>query len=209
MLTREHLIAGIPEDQVTVSILPPRIAAITTSPQHHRSSPPPLSCISEDVMEHSCPHEHQPQQVSSRLKMLCNPQISITDELGATVAGGDDPLVLPTSTFPSIVPSVLRSCDPLRPSITRGIGKVQPTTQPAQPHADSANNNMHGFGNLQNNWNTTGDQQEDEPELQKTSSGSFEVGNMFFLYSCNLWGREILHQRLLFFNNCFFLPSNK
>lgn len=165
-------------------ILSPRVVALCSSPQHHRSSPPPpgLSCISEDVMEHSCPHEHQPQQVASRLKMLCNPQISITDELGATVAGSDEtsilPIVPPASNFPSIVPSVLRSCDPLRPSITRGIGKVQPTTQSPQPHADSANNNMHGFGNLQNKWNATGDQQEDEPELQKTSSGSFEVGNI-------------------------------
>lgn len=113
--------------------------------------------------------------------MLCNPQISITDELGATVTGGDDstvlPIVPPTSNFASIVPSVLRTCDPLRPSITRGIGKVQPTTQSSQPHADSANNNMHGFNNLQNKWNVTGDYLEDEPELQKTLSGSFEVGN--------------------------------
>jgi hypothetical protein len=50
---------------------------------------------------------------------------------------------------------------------------------------------MHGFGNLQNKWNTTGDQQEDELELQKTSSGSFEVGNMAFLHSLySMWRRR-------------------
>jgi len=202
--------SGLPEDQ-PVTILSPRVAALCSSPQHHRSSPPPpgLSCISEDVMEHS------PSVISSRPlnKMLCNPQISITDELGETIPGSDTstPEAAGFTEFATILPSVLSSCDPLRPSITRGIGKVQ---QPLS-NSDSSNNNSQGFNNMHfNNRPDARSRQEsfvkneslrhsfpppnstatlfhtdstdlsylnesptDQPmvELQKTSSGSFEV----------------------------------
>ncbi|CAB3372690.1 Hypothetical predicted protein [Cloeon dipterum] len=182
---------GIPEDP-SVTILSPRVVALCSSPQHHRSSPPPpgLSCINEDAMEHS-----PSLFLSSRPenKVLCNPQISITDELGETIAGSEQstPEAVGFCEFASILPSVLGSCDPLRPSITRGIGKVQPAV--VVSNSDSSNNNnckqrhrqevfakaeRHSFpppNSPSRLRHTDSDDLQPMVELQKTSSGSFEV----------------------------------
>jgi hypothetical protein len=101
---------------------------VLSSPQHQRTSPPPsgLSCISE---------EQWPQTVSGRVP-LCRPQISITDERGATAAPPPD-----EGTTPLLLGVV--EPEAWGPSITRGIGRG-PVVPP-------------------------------EGELQKTSSGSFEV----------------------------------
>lgn len=204
--------AGIPED--TTGILSPRVAALCSSPQHHRSSPPPpnLSRITEDAMEHTptnVPHNRHPH-------MLCNPQISITDELGEVTIPESEtstPEATGFSDFPTIFPT-LSSCDPLRPSITRGIGKITPlqlqqsvviSNSDCSNNNDSNTPNDSNFGRnsrheayvknetLRHSFppNTTShlfhtdstdltyfdESPNDLPmvELQKTSSGSFEV----------------------------------
>jgi hypothetical protein len=145
--------------------------------------------------------------------MLCNPQISITDELGEVTIPGSEtstPEATGFSEFPTIFPT-LSSCDPLRPSITRGIGKIPAIQQSIViSNSDSSNNNdtlnndtnfgrnsrheayvkneslRHSFppnttSHLYHTDSTDVAYYDESPndlpmvELQKTSSGSFEV----------------------------------
>lgn len=99
-------------------------------------------------MEHS-PHLPRPQP---HPHMLCNPQISITDELGEVTIPGSEtstPEAAGFTDFSTIFP-MLSSCDPLRPSITRGIGRITPLQlqqhlqqqqQQIINNSDSSNNN--------------------------------------------------------------------
>jgi hypothetical protein len=53
----------------------------------------------------------------------CNPQISITDELGEVTIPGSDTSTPEAASYADFTCSIfptLSSCDPLRPSITRG-----------------------------------------------------------------------------------------
>ncbi|XP_059482421.1 serine/threonine-protein kinase SIK3-like isoform X2 [Neocloeon triangulifer] len=128
-------------------------ASVPTSPSHHAysQSSDNNAYITQTLQRLQLQQQQQPRGASpgSRPlnKILCNPQISITDELGETIPGSDTstPEAVGYTEFSTILPSVLSSCDPHRPSITRGIGKVQ---QPQLSNSDSSNNNSNVFNNM-------------------------------------------------------------